>query len=143
MQGNYIGVDATGNVDLGNAGQGVAIFTSAANNTIGGTAAGAGNVISGNDGYGIGISASGATANIVQGNLIGTNAAGTAGIANSKQGVYISAGAANTVVGGTSAGAGNTIGYNTLDGVALKSDAGSGTAFGVTRSSRTAGSGSI
>ena len=126
VQGNYIGVDATGTADLGNVGNGVAIFSAAANNTIGGTAAGAGNVISGNDGYGIGISAGGATANIVQGNRIGTNAAGTAGVGNSKEGIYISGGAGNTVVGGIAAGAGNTIAYNTLDGVALKADASTG-----------------
>ena len=43
--GNYIGVDVTGTVDLGNTFQGVAIFNQSINNTIGGTAAGAGNVV--------------------------------------------------------------------------------------------------
>ena len=76
--GNYIGLDVTGTVDLGNTNQGVAIFGSATNNTIGGTAAGAGNVLSGNNGEGVRITGSGTTGNVVLGNLIGTNAAGTA-----------------------------------------------------------------
>src|SRR5262249_2441120 len=41
VEGNYIGLDVTGTVDLGNAAQGVAIFNGASNNTIGGTVAGA------------------------------------------------------------------------------------------------------
>ena len=126
--GNYIGLDVTGTVDLGNTNQGVAIFGSATNNTIGGTAAGARNVLSGNNGEGVRITGAGTTGNVVQGNFIGTNAAGTAGIANSRQGVWIDNAAANNTIGGTAAGAGNTIAYNTLDGVALSSIAGTGNA---------------
>ena len=48
VEGNYIGVDVTGGVALANGFSGVRIFSGANNNTIGGTAAGAGNVISGN-----------------------------------------------------------------------------------------------
>jgi hypothetical protein len=80
VQGNYIGTDATGNADLGNTNTGVAIFGGADNNTIGGTAAGEGNVISGNNLFGVGISQAGTTGNIVEGNRIGTNAAGTAAV---------------------------------------------------------------
>ena len=46
-------------------------------NTIGGTAAGAGNTISGNLGDGVHITG-GSSDNLVEGNLIGTNAAATA-----------------------------------------------------------------
>ena len=49
VQGNYIGTDITGTVDLGNTNDGVLINSGAANNTIGGAAAGAGNLISGNN----------------------------------------------------------------------------------------------
>jgi len=52
VQGNYIGVDATGRAKLANVGDGVAVANAATNNTIGGAAAGAGNVISGNGGDG-------------------------------------------------------------------------------------------
>ena len=126
VQGNYIGLDVTGTLDLGNTNQGVAIFGGATNNTIGGTLADAGNVISGNNQYGVAITQSGTNGNAVQGNRIGTNAAGIAGVANSRQGVYIDGSAANNTIGGTITGAGNTIAYNTLDGVALGSTAGVG-----------------
>ena len=53
VAGNYIGVDATGTAPLGNSGTGVAVGSSAANNTIGGTAAGAGNVIANNGNSGV------------------------------------------------------------------------------------------
>ena len=45
VEGNFIGTDISGTSDLGNADDGVRIFSS--NNTIGGTTLGAGNVISG------------------------------------------------------------------------------------------------
>ena len=126
VQGNYIGLDVTGTADLGNASQGVAILLGASNNTIGGTAAGARNVISGNNGEGVRLIDAGTSGNVVVGNLIGTNAAGTAGIGNSAQGVAILSGAASNTIGGTTAGAGNTIAYNTLDGVAVTSTTSSG-----------------
>jgi hypothetical protein len=47
VQGNLIGTDLTGSEDLGNASDGVSI-TDSPNNTIGGTSAGARNIISGN-----------------------------------------------------------------------------------------------
>ena len=84
VQGNYIGTDVTGSTALGNALEGILVISGAANNTIGGTTAGAGNVISGNSGpdvMGINFNDAG-TGNVVQGNLIGTNAAGTAALPN-------------------------------------------------------------
>ena len=51
VEGNFIGTDVTGTIDIGNSLDGVRIV--AAGNTIGGTAAGARNVISGNTGRGI------------------------------------------------------------------------------------------
>ena len=60
---------------------GVLIDAGASSNTIGGTTAGAGNVISGNTGDGIGVTAA-ARGNVIEGNYIGTNAAGTAALAN-------------------------------------------------------------
>ena len=55
-------------------------------------------------------------ANSVQGNLIGLNAAGTAALGNSLQGVAVFGGNA-TLIGGTTAGAGNVISGNGSDGV--------------------------
>jgi trimeric autotransporter adhesin len=76
---NYIGVGADGNAPLPNQGDGVLIDSGLTGNTIGGTAAGAGNVVSGNHGDGIGVLSAG---NLVQGNKIGTNAAGNAALGN-------------------------------------------------------------
>jgi len=72
IEGNYIGTDVTGTMNRGNFQGGVRIWD-APNNTIGGTTPEARNVISGNNGYGVGILLSGATANKVQGNFIGTD----------------------------------------------------------------------
>jgi hypothetical protein len=79
VQGNYIGIDATGAAPLGNS-RGIATQGSAADNLIGGTVAGARNVISGNS-LGVFLSSNAAGLNTrVEGNLIGTNPAGTAGM---------------------------------------------------------------
>ena len=52
IEGNYIGVDQTGADALGNSGDGISV-AEAAGITIGGTAEGAGNVISANLGSGV------------------------------------------------------------------------------------------
>jgi CSLREA domain-containing protein len=116
VQGNYIGLNAAGNAAIPNGSQGVAIFSNSANNVIGGTVAGAGNVISGNDGVGVRIESSGATGNLVQRNYIGTNAAGTARIPNGGHGVEILSGANGNTIGGVPAN-GNVISGNTGNGV--------------------------
>ena len=85
VEGNYIGLDVTGTVDLGNTNQGVAIFGGASNNTIGGTAAGAGNVISGNGNVGVQIDDAAETGNAIWGNSIYGN--GSLGIDLNKNGV--------------------------------------------------------
>jgi hypothetical protein len=116
--GNFIGLNATGAADLGNTGDGVRVSSGAANNTVGGTVAGARNVISGNGGDGIRIKDAGTDGNKVQGNFIGLNAAGAAAIGNDF-GVEIDTGAANNTVGGAIAGARNVISGNSGDGVLI------------------------
>src|SRR5213076_2055582 len=74
IAGNYIGIGSDGETGLNNFGHGVYIQESPSN-TVGGTAAGAGNVIGGGGIYGVFIS--GASDNVIQGNRIGTNAAVT------------------------------------------------------------------
>jgi len=87
-------------------------------NVIGGTAAGAGNLISGNrrDGVSIGM----CNHNVVEGNFIGTDATGTLPLGNGGNGVAIAfgyLGPSNNVIGGTASGAGNTIAFNGQDGI--------------------------
>ncbi len=74
VQGNFIGTDWSGSADLGNAAHGVNI--DGANIPIGGTVAGAGNVISNNglDGVHIYFYDGSATGNTIQGNSIHGNA---------------------------------------------------------------------
>ena len=48
VEGNFIGTNSAGATNLGNSGDGVEVFDSASGNTIGGTVAGAGNVIDDN-----------------------------------------------------------------------------------------------
>ena len=121
VEGNYIGTDATGTANLGNLIYGVQI-NGAPGNTIGGTASGARNVLSGNGSSGVLIENSGATANAVEGNYIGTDATGTADLGNFSYGVFVVNASSNTI-GGTASGARNIISGNDLYGVFLGSGA--------------------
>ena len=123
VQGNFVGTDVTGTIDLGGASIGVYI-AEGSNNTIGGTTPAAANLISGGDSSGVGI-ASG-NGNFVRGNLIGTQVDGVTPLPNGSHGVLIYAGAGNNIVGGRIAGAGNTIAFNDASGVDLRGDAGVG-----------------
>ncbi len=181
VQGNYIGTDINGTTAIGNTRYGVYLYQQASGNTIGGSVAGAGNVISGNfsdgirsengiyntiQGNTIGLNASGTTLansgsgivlsgssynqiggttslaantiarnafegiqlvgastyNTIQGNFIGTNASGTSGLGNQRYGVYLSSGATNNTLGGTTTGAGNIISGNTNYGVLVEAN---------------------
>jgi titin len=116
VQGNFIGTDITGTVAMGNRGNGIFIHA-ADNNTIGGTAPGAGNVISGHIGGGITL-AQESTGNRVEGNFIGTDETGTLDLGNGGLGIHINDAPSNTI-GGTVPGAGNIIAYNRDAGVAV------------------------
>ena len=118
VEGNYIGTDATGTVDQGNAFQGLNIASS--NNLIGGTVATARNVVSGNDNTGILITA-GTIGNVVQGNFVGTNAAGTAALGNGSGVVTMgqSGNFSSHTIGGTVPGSRNIISGNKGTGVLI------------------------
>ncbi len=115
--GNYIGVRADGTAAVGNH-TGVKAYSG--NNHIGGTSLAYRNVISGNT-AGIEV-ACGSDSNLIQNNLIGLNAAGTAALANGTYGIHI-CGKSNTV-GGTDANAGNVISGNTGNGVEIRAEVG-------------------
>jgi len=93
IQGNLIGTNRAGTSALPNV-VGVVIAGSPSN-TVGGTSAGARNVISGNgsatslDGSGVIIIGTAATGNVIQGNYIGADITGNAPLGNYGRGVYI------------------------------------------------------
>jgi hypothetical protein len=127
IEGNKIGTNLGGGAALGNGFSGVYIGAgdsfspptagSASSVTVGGTDVGAGNVISGNHDNGVWISGAGAQLVMVAGNMIGTDAGGSAPLPNGKNGVRIDAGASGNKVGGTDANAGNVISGNGGNGV--------------------------
>src|SRR5215217_659576 len=116
IQGNHIGVDTTGNVQRKN--QHGIVLDNSSNNLIGGTTAAARNVISGNNSDGIEI---GGSSNVIQGNYIGTNAAGTVAISNFT-GIDIPTSSNNNLIGGTSPGGGNLISGNRFRGIFTDAD---------------------
>jgi Bacterial Ig-like domain (group 3)/Right handed beta helix region/Periplasmic copper-binding protein (NosD) len=137
IQGNDIGTNATGTNAVPNgitpnttvngapgAGYGIGL-AGASDTTIGGTALGAGNIISGNSGYGIDMTQfvgdiSGfdntsdqevpTTDNLVEGNLIGTTASGASALPNNIG--IVMAGAASNTIGGTAPKQANVISGN-------------------------------
>ncbi|MDA1250804.1 MAG: DUF4347 domain-containing protein [Planctomycetota bacterium] len=128
---NYIGTNAAGTAALGNTNDGIKIGGGANNNTIGGDRTlGEGNVISGNTGTNsdaIEIGGSGTNNNKIYGNLIGTNATGTAAIGNARYGVVVYNGAQGTEIGGTGTGQGNIISGNTSYGIIVDGNNGTTT----------------
>ena len=112
IQGNFIGVTPDGVTARKNQ-IGIGIGVGAAQATIGGADPAARNVISGNSSQGIVIEEPATT---IVGNYIGTDATGMLAIGNS---IGVAVAASDVVVGGTSAGSGNLISGNQLDGVEL------------------------
>ena len=122
IQGNRIGTNAAGTADFGNEVGGIDILDGA-NNTIGGGAAGAGNLISGNSFLGLSLSGSPSTGNIIKGNLIGVQSNGVSPLGNDLDGVFIGNAATNTTVGGAGT-EGNLIAFNGGAGVFVVSGTG-------------------
>jgi parallel beta-helix repeat protein len=109
IQGNYIGVDASGIQHAGNYGHGVLVSSGARANTIGGTAPGAGNVIAYNGLGGIWLDSE---ANLVARNLIGIGADRTTALPNQQNGIQIQGN--NNIIGPD-----NLISNNQLSGIKL------------------------
>ncbi len=133
VQGNYIGTDASGAHALPN-GQGAG--GAGQNIVIGGTVAGASNLISGNNSSNVDsvtiASNTFGSSYIVQGNLIGTDYTGAAAIANPTLGVIIGSNghignqfptALNNTIGGTTPAARNIISGNSEGGILISDGA--------------------
>src|SRR5262249_40385625 len=117
--GNLIGPNPDGTAALGNGANGIGLAY--AENTVIGGAASAGNVSFGHGQKGIAMG-EGSSFTRIQGNLIGTNAAGTAALANGANGIYVNSAMGNqtNVIGGTDAGSRNIISANGSDGIHLE-----------------------
>jgi CSLREA domain-containing protein len=126
IQGNYIGTDRTGTRSIPN-GDGficgaIDIRNSSSGNTVGGTSAGAGNLISGNACDGVFVESSG---NKVLGNRVGTTANGTGALGNGEAGVVLTSNTnTSTLVGDGTAAGSNTIAFNVEDGVEVRGGTG-------------------
>ncbi len=116
--GNGIGLDVTGQGDLGNGGAGIFIGDAPAN--IIGTSTSSHNTIGGNGGAGIELSGSGSAQNSIRGNVIGGNPAATIALPNDGDGIFIHNGASATAVGGTVPDLRNYIGGNRGFGVRIE-----------------------
>ena len=119
VQGNFIGSDVSGKIDLGNSGSGIDM-SSSHDNTIGGLTPEHRNIIASN-GF-VGISIQNSDRVIIQGNYIGTDCTGTNNLGNGSNGILLGVTAAS-IVGGESGGAKNVISGNALFGVDLSSSA--------------------
>ena len=100
----------------------------ASGNTVGGTAGGAGNLVSGNGNQGVEIADAGTSGNVVSGNRIGTDVGGTAGLGNGGDGVLIDGGAKNNTVGGSTIAALNLVSGNGSSGVEVNGAGSTGNA---------------
>ena len=130
IQGNRIGTDAMGTAAIPNRFAGIAVgrdsslLTPSSNIVIGGPDPNAGNVISGNFSNIVLLAVNGVT---IQGNRIGTNAAGTIALDNRGFGVFVGDDSpsqprvfsTNVTIGGATPNAGNVISGNPLAGVHL------------------------
>jgi hypothetical protein len=112
LWGSYIGTDPTGT--LTGRGNDPGVYCRTNNNQIDGTTAAGPNVISGNRTDGVQLDGAGGGTggdnNVVKGNYIGVDAAGTAGLGNTNQGLAIFNASANNTIGGI--GVGNVISGN-------------------------------
>jgi hypothetical protein len=118
ITGNFLGSDPTGTAISGTLPTSASIVANGGSNTIGGAAPAARNLMVGDFNNGVqGINLNAGDANVVQGNYIGTNAAGTA-----KLGTFLSDGILvhtnNNQIGGVGA-AGNVIAVNDGRGIFL------------------------
>jgi CSLREA domain-containing protein len=120
---NFIGTDVTGAAALGNSS---GIHVVGFDNVIGGSSAGAGNVISGNQAHGVFVTyscpAQCPSRTVIQGNLIGVGADGSTALGNGTWGIWVLA--YGVSIGGPAEAAGNTIAHNAAGGVNISGGSG-------------------
>ena len=107
LRGNFVGVDPTGTIALGNGDTGIEILSS--NNIVGGAGPGEGNVLAGNVYAGVTMHGASADNNRILGNFIGTDRSATLNMGNIGRGVVVWDGAGGNQIGGALPGEGNYI----------------------------------
>ena len=114
IRGNRIGTNPAGDsaAGFGNTSDGLLLGGGGRENWLG-----PGNVLSGNGGFGAELLHPSVIGNILFGNMIGLNAAGTAAIPNGRLGVLLANGASGNAIGGPFGG--NVISANPFGGVSL------------------------
>ena len=113
--GNYVGVDPSGTIGMGNGSYGLTV-SQAPGTLVGGVGAGEGNLISANGGDGILLANATCTGTEVKANRIGTSATGLGALGNAWCGIRISDAPTNGV-GGTLPGEANVVAHNGSDGI--------------------------
>jgi streptogramin lyase len=123
VMGNMIGTNTEGTKAIGNGsstvGAGVYI-DDAPGNSIGGSAAGMGNLISGNGFDGVQVFGPSSTGNLFQGNKIGTDATGTRALGNGNDGLVVNGASGTQIVS-------NVIAANAGNGITITDTGTSGT----------------
>lgn len=127
VSGNYVGLNAAGDADLGNGAWGMRIFSDSDSNIIGGDTSAERNLISGNGDDGILVTDSTTSSNQIIGNYIGTDITGAVDIGNSSDGISVLNGATSTTIGSGTSGHGNVISGNGDNGVVVSSSGTIGT----------------
>jgi titin len=128
IEGDFIGTKVTGKAALANGSDGVLVRSCTLATTIGGTIAGARNIISGNTASGVEIYQTSST--LVEGNYIGTDVTGAVALGNGSDGVLVDGGASVNSIGAAVAGAANVISGNQANGVEVAAGASTNTVAG-------------
>ena len=123
ITGNWIGTDSTGNSAPTNTQTGIFI-ENAPFISVGSTLPRGRNLISGNNGYGVHVSGASSTSTFIQGNYIGTNAAGGVALGNGLDGVRMESG--SNFIGGGGDGSANVISGNLKAGIVILGPSASG-----------------
>ncbi len=128
IQGNHIGLNAAGTAVLAETprvSSGIAMDSNAHDTLVGGTVAGARNVVYGNVPILLG---SGSHHNTIQGNYVGTDATGTVGL-GAAVGIFTNNAPHDNLIGGSVSGAGNVISGNSI-GIQFTDSASANTVMG-------------
>ena len=127
VQGNFVGTDVTGTVRFRCHDSCIEIADG--DNTVGGSAAGAGNRVGGSDGAGIRVQAK-ADGTVIQGNFIGTDETGTAILPSATYGIHVYQTSGGVTIGGINAGEGNVVSNSLIAGIGVEGAAATATIRG-------------